>query len=152
MYTIRTILGTTLGLTVSGVKHTANGPAAVPTETPEVTSAKKALKNLNDYKAHSSDSIVLRGLLGNVHSAIDTLAKKNQDESQKIETELAQAIVNESNPETRKILEDLQKARAENLQKATREKATTKRTVAEKTTNATTDAASDIAKAKSQEK
>lgn len=133
MYTTRQILGTTLGLTVSGVKHDAKGPAVAPAETPEVTSAKQALKNLNDYKAHSSDSIRLTALLDNVHSAIDTLAKDNQVQSVQIETELNQAIASESNIETKEILEDLQKARTEKLQKSAAEKAAAEQVVRDST-------------------
>jgi hypothetical protein len=52
-----------------------------------------------------------------IHEAIENLSKVNKGESDKIDTELQAFITNETNLETKKILEDLQSKRQKNILK-----------------------------------
>jgi hypothetical protein len=63
MYTIRTILGTTLGLTVSGVKHTANGPTSWPSENLDPALAREIdllMKNKQKLDATANNALISR--------------------------------------------------------------------------------------------
>lgn len=89
-----------------------NKPKA-PEISSEQKSAEQALQAFNDYKG--KDDIVLSRLLDALHSANDAFAKKNATESLKIDTALAASIDNETDPEKKRILQEMQKKRADKL-------------------------------------
>jgi hypothetical protein len=76
-------------------------------------------------------------LIRNLHSAIDDLAKKNADQSKAIETNLAQAISTETNPETKRILEDAQNDRKLKIAALTSAKSDSARDLRASTTSST---------------
>ena len=60
MYTIRQILGTSLGLTMSGVKNMSNGPTSAPEAKENPFSGTKAYQKLKEVEKQMDTFVVAR--------------------------------------------------------------------------------------------